>query len=191
MYLHHFIANRDHGGHISAIDLPSSTSLCEAQEAICDRDPRLRQYHLYWLQTPRSSFDKEILWCRAELQRQNVAFQDESVELLEQSLDYVYGERSGICLIFLPEMKTQVTATTRPQKNSYAPKKPPKSYLSSIKALFRSDTTTNTTYNESSPSFTMSAQPSQPPSSQSSGVRRRNKNEMAHRNYDTDLLLSF
>lgn len=104
MYLHHYIANREHGGHISMIEIPSDFSLLEAQEKICDRDPKLRQYDPLWLKAPRSSFNKQLQWSEEELQRQGIQCREETLPLLEQAVEDVYGAHADICLIFVPSM---------------------------------------------------------------------------------------
>lgn len=121
MYLHHYIANREHGGHISMIEIPSDFSLLEAQEKICDRDPKLRQYDPLWLKAPRSSFNKQLQWSEEELRRQDIQCREETLPLLEQAVEDVYGAHADICLIFVPsivEKGTNSNYTQRQQRLS-------------------------------------------------------------------------
>lgn len=105
MHLLYYIAAHNQGGRIGVIDLSSSTTLIEAQEVVCDRDPQLRRYDRYWLDKPRYSFKKTVQWTEDELKRQNIGYRQESCASLGETLGDVYGENGGICLLFLPQGK--------------------------------------------------------------------------------------
>lgn len=99
--LYYYIAKREHGGHINMIEIDSDFSLLEAQESICNRDIKLRQYDPYWLQVPRASFARHVQWTEEELQRQNITYREETIPLLQEAVEDVYGSYPDICLIFV------------------------------------------------------------------------------------------